>query len=32
MKAWVSCIEARKRKGLNLRGRPEDMLLMALVW
>ena len=25
-------IEARKTKAINLRGRPEDMLLMALTW
>jgi len=25
-------LEARRRKALNLRGRPEDMLLMALTW
>ena len=25
-------VEARRRKALNLRGRPEDMLLMALTW
>jgi RimJ/RimL family protein N-acetyltransferase len=25
-------LEGRRRKALNLRGRPEDMLLMALVW
>jgi RimJ/RimL family protein N-acetyltransferase len=25
-------IEARKTKAVNLRGRPEDMLLMALTW
>ncbi len=25
-------VEARRRKALNLRGQPEDMLLMALTW
>jgi RimJ/RimL family protein N-acetyltransferase len=25
-------LEGKRRKALNLRGRPEDMLLMALVW
>jgi RimJ/RimL family protein N-acetyltransferase len=25
-------LEARKTKAVNLRGRPEDMLLMALTW
>ena len=25
-------LEARKTKAINLRGRPEDMLLMALTW